>query len=221
MNISNLYVGMELKNYKVLCNALGLKYYKSGHSKECQLKDLKRYCEWDREGQKFIITKIYKVPLEKIDKRHLGNRTGHYTSGNSTYKISKEFNGKNGVYIIQLNSDVYIGSTTNGFRTRYAQHYRNYGNVMPHTQNLLFNGGTFKILWVAPDNATELEIRQKEQWYINQYAKNEQYHLVNGSPTVAITSVRKKKINRKRILVDEQNLELAIDILKNNGILVY
>lgn len=82
-------------------------------------------------------------------------------------------------------------------------------------------GGTFKILWVAPDNATELEIRQKEQWYINQYAKNEQYHLVNGSPTVAITGVRKKKINRKRILVDEQNLELAIDILKNNGILVY
>ena len=45
--------------------------------------------------------------------------------------------------------------------------------MMDHTQRLLQNGGIFEILWIAPDNTSENDIRQKEQEYINQYKENE------------------------------------------------
>lgn len=217
MNVENLHVGDEFKNYKVLCNALGFKYYKSGHSKECQIKEFKRYFEFNREGNKYIITKIYDNPLEKIDKRCFGNRTGHYRSGNNTYKVPKELNKSNGVYVIIHNSDIYIGSTINGFRTRYTQHYRNYGNLMPHTQKLLLEGGEFKVLWVAPDNMSEHDIRAKEQYFIDKYKEDVNYHLINGTDHVAIKGLT-NKIVRKRLYINEKDYKRALKILNQHGI---
>ncbi|MCF2642246.1 hypothetical protein I6E50_07485 [Roseburia hominis] len=74
VDTSGFAVGMVIKNYKELCNLLGQEV-KSGKSKKLQLEDFKRYFDWEKSGQKFIITDIYDTPLTKEDRRKLGNNS--------------------------------------------------------------------------------------------------------------------------------------------------
>lgn len=74
INVSALTTGMVVKNYKILCGLLGQEV-KDGKSKKLQLEDWKRYFDWEKSGQKFIITDIYDTPLTKEDKRKLGNNS--------------------------------------------------------------------------------------------------------------------------------------------------
>lgn len=64
MNIKNLSVGQEIKNYKMLCEILEEKV-KGGDSKKAQLKEFERYCKYHKDKNKFIIDEIYKEPLPK------------------------------------------------------------------------------------------------------------------------------------------------------------
>lgn len=57
IDISKLEIGMTVKNYKMLCELLGQEV-KSGKSKKYQLEDFARYFEWEKSGQKFIISDI-------------------------------------------------------------------------------------------------------------------------------------------------------------------
>ena len=54
MNLSNLKVEREVKNYKELCRLIGLKPC-AGNSKIAQLKELERFIKYHKEGNKFII----------------------------------------------------------------------------------------------------------------------------------------------------------------------
>ena len=74
INTSNLKVGQVVKNYKELC-ALLEEEVKTGKSKQLQLDNLKRFFEWEKAGQKFIITDIYDTPLTKVDGRSSGNNS--------------------------------------------------------------------------------------------------------------------------------------------------
>lgn len=74
IDTSKLEIGMTVKNYKVLCELLGQEV-KDGKSKKYQLEDFSRYFDWEKSGQKFIITDIYDTPLTKEDKRKLGNNS--------------------------------------------------------------------------------------------------------------------------------------------------
>lgn len=74
INTSNLKVGQVVKNYKELC-ALLEEEVKTGKSKQLQLDNLKRFFEWEKAGQKFIITDIYDTPLPKVDCRSSGNNS--------------------------------------------------------------------------------------------------------------------------------------------------
>lgn len=69
MKISNLHVGQELKNFKVLCGEVGCTVPKSGKAKEIITKELARYIKWTKEGRKITITEIYSEPKEKVDSR--------------------------------------------------------------------------------------------------------------------------------------------------------
>ena len=71
MNLDNLREGMRLKSYKELCNALGDKV-KGGASKIAHLKELSRYVDYTKDGNAFIIQKIYNDVLPKKDKRLIG-----------------------------------------------------------------------------------------------------------------------------------------------------
>lgn len=57
MNIDNIKVGMEFKNYKALCEFLE-EQVKAGKSKQLQLKRWKEYFDWDNIGNKYTITEI-------------------------------------------------------------------------------------------------------------------------------------------------------------------
>lgn len=74
INTSRLQVGQVVKNYKELCALLG-EEVKTGKSKQLQIDNMKRFFEWEKAGQKFIITDIYDTPLPKVDGRSSGNNS--------------------------------------------------------------------------------------------------------------------------------------------------
>ena len=74
IDTSTLVVGMVIKNYKELCKILN-EEAKTGKAKQLQLKNWKRYFDWEKDGQKFIIVDIYDTPLPKEDLRRKGNNS--------------------------------------------------------------------------------------------------------------------------------------------------
>ena len=71
INTSRLQVGQVVKNYKELCSLFGEEEC-AGNSRKAQLKEFARYFEWEKSGQKFLITDIYDTPLPKEDGRNKG-----------------------------------------------------------------------------------------------------------------------------------------------------
>ncbi|BDU82075.1 hypothetical protein SNUCP2_17440 [Clostridium perfringens A] len=72
MKFENLKEKIVIKNYKELCSLLEIKVM-SGKSKKIQLEDLERFCEYHKEGNKFVIDEIFETPLPKVDGRINGN----------------------------------------------------------------------------------------------------------------------------------------------------
>lgn len=64
MKTENLSKGLVVKNYGSMCELLETDKKAGGKSKSIQLEDWKRYFEYHKEGQKFVIDEIYDVPLE-------------------------------------------------------------------------------------------------------------------------------------------------------------
>ena len=62
--LNDLTVGMIFKNYKELV-AFFEEDIKDGKSKKYQLENFKRYFDWEKQGNKFVITAIKEVPTEK------------------------------------------------------------------------------------------------------------------------------------------------------------
>ena len=208
MEIENLTEGMEIKNYKELCNILNIET-KAGNSKKAQLRELERCCNYVKEGNKFIIKEIYPIPIKKV----------YPSNGKGKFKAIKNFNVENqyayskGVYKIELNNYIYIGSTTIGFRKRFLQHYSSTSSLMKHTYNLLHNGGIFSIL-ENMDDKEEQEIRLKEQQYINKYLLDPEYIVVNKE-----NAFNRGRIKYKNIKVPKINYEKAINLLRENNLL--
>lgn len=205
IDTNNIVVGQIVKNYKELCVLLGQEISKGGSSRKAQLKEFARYFEWERDGQKYIITDIYDTPLSKKD----GRLDGHFRAGIiNTYDVPKVLSNKIGVYKIQHNNMVYVGSTKVGFRARYTQHCRGYSG-MEHTKKLLDNGGIYSIIWVANDNDTEQAIRKKEQYYLELY-RSKGYIIVNKEDVI--------KSKTKNIKLREKDYRKAVQILSDQGI---
>ena len=61
INVVRLQKGMIIKNYKELCGLLDLRVT-SGGAKENQLKELEMYCNYSKQGHKFIINEVYNNP---------------------------------------------------------------------------------------------------------------------------------------------------------------
>lgn len=218
--IQDMYVGQEFKNYKELCEFLGEKI-KSGKGKQLQWKEWKRYFSFEKEGNKIIITEIFDEPKKKVDHRGGNNCKPYKHFDIGIYKPDRTMDKLKGVYIIQLDNKVYIGSTTNGFRLRYRQHCMCLGS-MEHTYNLLKEGATFDILWIADENDTERTIRTKEAEYIEQYAKDG-YDMCNSHSPVVLSERKPKppkstKPQYKRLRINKEDYEKAFALLMENGI---
>jgi hypothetical protein len=68
MNMENLIEGIEIKNYKVLCELLEITP-SAGNTKKSQFKELDRFCKYHKEGNKYIIDTIFEEQKEKEDLR--------------------------------------------------------------------------------------------------------------------------------------------------------
>lgn len=102
MNINKISNGMVFKNYKEFCKFMNIKET-TGASKISQFKELERFCEYHKEGQKIIIDKKYDIPKNKKDKRF------KYQGIITDKETKDEFDGFY-VYAHYINNEVvYIG----------------------------------------------------------------------------------------------------------------
>lgn len=211
----DLYIGRVFKNYKIICEWLGVKPTK-GKGRQYHIREFERYCKYHTEGQKYIIDEVYKKPLPKVDGR-VNNKGGNNIKYDwSSFKIKKQDADKCGVYKITKDNKIYIGSTIVSFKERFKQHL--YG-CQETTSGLLHDGWIFEILYISNTN-DEICIREKEQYYINKYLADENWIIINLKEEASCVKT-KQKFKHKVIKVDERQYDLALNTLKENGILIY
>lgn len=214
---NNLKTGQIFKNYKELCEFLGWKVG-TGTQKKSQLKQLNILCEWHKEGNKIIVDEVYEIKKEKEDKRF--KKFEGFSIGESHWKDI-------GIYRI-INEDIgelYIGSTTMGFRDRFLQHNNMNTakkNDMLHTYNLINTQGTrFEIIETMND-ATEKEIREREQYWLDYYKDNSDYIIINRKEETYCIKEKKPKEPKPKyinIKVEESIYLEVLEFLKDNNLL--
>lgn len=76
MRVENLHEGQVIKNYKELCALLEIEPKPSNNTngRKSHHKEFERYFEYNKQGQKYIINKIYKSPKEKTNKKGGNNK---------------------------------------------------------------------------------------------------------------------------------------------------
>ena len=216
INMDELWDGRVFKNYKDLCHQMNWKSYKlSSNGALAQLKVLSTVCKWrkdvDENGKKLsnkiIIEEVYNKPLPFPDKR----KTICHKIEFSGYHIPQEYSKSKGVYRIICDNEVYIGSTRRGFRRRFIEHLKL--NNQPTTKDLLERGGRFEVVEVM-NNSSKEEILMREDYYIDLYSKDKDYTVVNQRPALPSPP----KVKYKRLLVLEDDYELAMSLLEEHGI---
>ena len=214
MKIENLREGMVIKNYKELCKLLEIKE-QGGSSKRIQFKELDRYCSYHKDGHKIIIDKIYNEIKDKVDKRFEKKEFPNF-------KVSVEDFDSIGVYKIQLDNKIYVGSTVVGFRERFKQHKGKKNTLQ--TREMLKNGAEFTILEKC-NGMTEPEVRNIENEWIKYYYYKEEYVLVNEREAYSFKngcSKNKKppKPKYKRLKVSEDDYEKLVKLALENNLSV-
>lgn len=193
---------------------------KKGNSKEKQLKEIEAICRLKTEeimtGKKksyiYIIEEIYQEPKEITDNRKNNKGRPAKCLDYTRFKVSKEDWYKSGIYKIQLENKVYIGSTKN-FRNRYIKHLKHDEEELPYVWELLKEEShVFEVLEVVKDVK---ELNTREQYYIDLYLTNG-YEVVNKYRAFG----KKQDIRErtKKIKVNERDYEKVIELCRNNGI---
>lgn len=73
-----LKVNQVIKNYKELCVLLN-EQVQAGNSKKAQFSEWERYFQYEKDGNKFIITNIFDTPNEKVKDKTKGNNSIYIT----------------------------------------------------------------------------------------------------------------------------------------------
>lgn len=167
--------------------------------------------------------------LDEISKQYRNNSTKRrkYIDNIDNFDVPIFMENMPGVYKIQLDNYVYIGSTTVSYCDRYLGHMNKNSTVsirgfiyndieIKNTYDMLMNGGVYTSLY-AMEEENEYEIRLMEEKFIENY-KLLNYNVVNIGK-VAIKG--RKPIKFKRIKIKEEDYENVINILKSNNITIY
>ena len=216
---AKLYEGLIIKNYKVLCKEyLGVKP-SAGNTKKSQLKDLECYCEYHKQGNKFVIDKIFENPKEKEDLRKFngGDHNNNHFKNYYQFKVSKSEWYNIGIYYITNGKDIYIGSTIAGFRERFQQHYYGTFEYMKHTYDLLQNNGEFHILYDMT-NIKDIElVRMVENEYIQYFKEYTDFNVINHM-NEATWKGKNYKQKYKNIKIKIEDYDNVLKLLEENGI---
>lgn len=63
MKLDYISPGQQFKNYKMLCSFLGISPHLHGKSRQLQIKRIKKYIDYEKEGQSIFITDVNEKPL--------------------------------------------------------------------------------------------------------------------------------------------------------------
>ena len=216
LKIENIQVGMVVKNYKVMCELLGEKE-KNGHSKESQLKKWQSRFHWIKDGHKFIIKEIYDEPLPIEDGRSEGNNGDVVYKRYNNFNVPKEYARKPGVYKIENDEYIYIGSTVRYLSERFYEHYNNYGGLQDKTQEVLHNGGIFTCLKSFEKGSNERIVREAEAEFIRLYRNTDKILLNDTLPEIIS---EKEKIKYKTIRIPQDCFDDVVRCLNDGGYLI-
>lgn len=122
MNINNLKEGQTIKNYKELCEILDIKHATNTTYKNKQLEELKLYCKFTKEGNKYIIEEIYNQPTITISDI-LKSKNNKYIKLLADIMLEQLYkNPKNLEQIPLIKLFTMLGVTNNNYK--YANNYR-------------------------------------------------------------------------------------------------
>lgn len=141
MNIENLEVGKVYKNYKTMCEALGVNP-KTGKSKQLQMQDWERYFKYSKDGHNFIINEIYASPTEKVDLRSNGNNMLPHAQKMEDmllYILSKQEDGELFLTINKLLLEMNMINSNYAFGNRNKKKVSNYLNIEESFVEEFFN----------------------------------------------------------------------------------
>ena len=102
---NNLHIGISIKNYKEMCKLLEDEE-KNGKGRNYQFINWKRFFDWEKKGQKFIVTIIYDIPLPKVDNRKDNNNIyGKYIEKLILDLLVQKYQSKNSSRRLYLSKD--------------------------------------------------------------------------------------------------------------------
>lgn len=205
MKLENLMLGMIVKNYKELCTILEVKPT-TGQAKQNQIAWFEEYFSYIKEGHKFIITEVLDMEVEAMPTR--GGDTSTLECPNC--KIDREDWKSIGVYKITLGDEIYIGSTTRGFRARYLQHTYDYSESS--AKDMLDNGAIFEIVENC-NGMSEPEIRQLEKLVMKKYKATGDWTVLNKKNPYSYIKSTKTVTKYKAIRVEADKYEEVIALL--------
>ena len=173
-----------LKNYKEMCILLK-EEIKTGEAKICQKKVWSKYLKYERgTTTKYIIYGLQDYNTLILN-TIIENRNNIHEETQFLLKPHQQYMG--GIYKIQLNNKIYIGSTKN-FLGRFSSHYVLRQNANDEKSSykkdirwLLKNGGIFEpiiVTWVKNEEDRK-KLYKLENWFIKFYSNEEEYELVN------------------------------------------
>lgn len=103
LDVSQLHEGMIVKNYKEMCRLLN-QTVQTSNSKKAQLAEWQRYFDYEKSGQKFLITNVKEVPDEPNEHRV---RRGLYVSY-IEYLLTKYLANREGYVVTITKKELYI-----------------------------------------------------------------------------------------------------------------
>lgn len=205
--------GAELNKkytYAQMCEIFECEQKTSTNSRNSQLKEWEAICKIDRPCKgKYVILEIYSEPKE------VDNQKGRKPKCYEQFKVSRKNWFKSGVYKIQFENKVYIGSTKS-FRDRYITHITTDKEKYPHVWELLKEEKcTFEVIELI-ENKEMLNVR--EQYYIDLYSTMK-LDVINKRKAYFDKKKKKKKKTKKiKIVINEEDYERVIKLLKDSGI---
>lgn len=210
-NRHNVKKGAEFTTESKLFRALGLNGSYKGTELISVRKAVKSWFEYSKvaEGSNRVkVTKKYNKCRDIYTRK--------YRKDFPNFAVEEEYDNSIGVYVIALENQIYIGSTTVGFRKRFKQH-NNKDNKL-RTKEMLAQGAVFNILQIC-DGMDEVSIRRLEQQWIEEYRNNPEWTVVNDDSHVKIKGEQhrkqKEKPKYKTLKLTEEEYDLVIEYLSS------
>lgn len=164
LDLSKIKEGMVIKNYPELCKLLGIEE-KESNSKESQIKELNRYVEFLKNKQSFIIKRIRKIPLDKVDNR------GSYGNRGSKDELTDFVFGK--LTVIEK-----IGSTKGG--SKWLCRCSCDGSTVIVLETFLKNGKVKSCGCMSFDSSVSKELKKYYEYFYNAIPE---YKIVKNNKT--------------------------------------